>query len=122
MAERLCRRPRAGLKTKTFTRDGFVPVSAPRALLTEEIPAVVTSYVNAARCAMAAGFDGVEVHGANGYLIDQFLRDSINDRTDGYGGAIENRARLLVEVMQAVGRRDWWRPHRAAAVAGDAVQ
>jgi N-ethylmaleimide reductase len=89
-------------ETKTFTRDGFVPVSAPRALLTEEIPAVVTSYVNAARCAMDAGFDGVEVHGANGYLIDQFLRDSINDRTDGYGGAIENRARLLVEVMQAM--------------------
>ena len=69
-------------ETKTFTRDGFVPVSAPRALATDEIPAVVASYGDAARCAMDAGFDGVEVHGANGYLIDQFLRDAINDRTD----------------------------------------
>ncbi len=89
-------------ETKTFTRDGFVPVSPPRALRTDEIPAVVASYRNAARRAMDAGFDGVEVHGANGYLIDQFLRDSINDRSDEYGGAIANRARLLVEVMQAV--------------------
>jgi N-ethylmaleimide reductase len=89
-------------ETKTFTSDGFVPVSAPRALSTDEIPAVVASYRDAARCAMDAGFDGVEVHGANGYLIDQFLRDSINDRTDNYGGAIGNRVRLLVEVMQAV--------------------
>jgi N-ethylmaleimide reductase len=88
--------------TKTFTRDGFVPVSTPRALRTGEIPAVVASYRHAARCAMDAGFDGVEIHGANGYLIEQFLRDSINDRTDQYGGSIENRARLLQEVMQAV--------------------
>jgi N-ethylmaleimide reductase len=87
---------------KTFTRDGFVPVSSPRALATDEIPAVIASYRNAARHAMDAGFDGVEVHGANGYLIEQFLRDSINDRTDNYGGSIENRARLLIEVMQAV--------------------
>ena len=63
---------------------------------------MVASYRDAARRAMDAGFDGVEVHGANGYLIDQFLRDSINDRTDEYGGAIGNRVRLLVEVMQAV--------------------
>jgi N-ethylmaleimide reductase len=89
-------------EAKTFTRDGFVPVSAPRALRTDEIPAVVASYRDAARNAMDAGFDGVEVHGANGYLIDQFLRDSINDRTDEYGGPIANRVRLLVEVMQAV--------------------
>jgi N-ethylmaleimide reductase len=89
-------------ETKTFLRDGFVPVSTPRALRTDEIPAVVARYRDAARHAMDAGFDGVEVHGANGYLIDQFLRDSINDRTDGYGGAIGNRTRLLVEVMQAV--------------------
>jgi N-ethylmaleimide reductase len=89
-------------ETKTFTRDGFVPVSAPRALATDEIQTVVASYRDAARRAMDAGFDGVEVHGANGYLIDQFLRDSINDRTDRYGGSIENRARLLLEVMQAV--------------------
>jgi N-ethylmaleimide reductase len=86
----------------TFTRDGFVPVSAPRALRTDEIPAVVEHYRNAARNAIAAGFDGVEVHGANGYLIEQFLRDSINDRSDAYGGSVENRTRLLREVMQAV--------------------
>jgi len=89
-------------ETKTFTRDGFVPVSSPRALSTDEIPAVVASYRSAARSAMDAGFDGVEVHGANGYLIEQFLRDSINDRNDEYGGPIANRARLLLEVMQAV--------------------
>src|SRR5512143_2990199 len=88
--------------TKTFTKDGFVPVSAPRALRTDEIPALVASYRDAARAAMAAGFDGVEIHGANGYLIEQFLRDSINDRRDAYGGSIENRARLLLEVMQAI--------------------
>ena len=88
--------------TKTFTKDGFVPVSAPRALHTDEIPALVQSYRDAARRAIEAGFDGVEVHGANGYLIEQFLRDSINDRTDEYGGSIPNRARLLLEVMQAV--------------------
>jgi len=89
-------------ETKTFLRDGFVPVSTPRALRTDEIPAVVAQYRDASRHAMDAGFDGVEVHGANGYLIDQFLRDSINDRTDAYGGAIGNRTRLLLEVMQAV--------------------
>ncbi|WP_077032691.1 alkene reductase [Pelomonas sp. KK5] len=92
-------KPAAG---KTFTAEGFVDVSAPRALKTEELPGVVASYVHAARCAMEAGFDAVEVHSANGYLLDQFLRDSINDRTDAYGGSIENRARLLVEVMTAV--------------------
>jgi N-ethylmaleimide reductase len=89
-------------EAKTFTRDGFVPVSAPRALRTDEMAAVVERYRDAARHALEAGFDGVEVHGANGYLIEQFLRDSVNDRTDEYGGPIENRARLLLEVMQAV--------------------
>jgi N-ethylmaleimide reductase len=87
---------------KTFTRDGFVDVSAPRALRTDELPRIVADYRHAARCAIDAGFDGVEVHGANGYLLDQFLRDSLNDRDDAYGGTIENRSRLLVEVMQAV--------------------
>jgi N-ethylmaleimide reductase len=62
----------------------------------------VADYRHAARNAMAAGFDGVEVHGANGYLLDQFLRDSINDRTDAYGGTIANRCRVVVEIMQAV--------------------
>ena len=89
-------------ETKTLTAAGWEPVSTPRALRTDEIPDVVGSYRHAARCAIEAGFDGVEVHGANGYLIEQFLRDSINDRADAYGGPIENRARLLVEVMQAV--------------------
>ena len=88
--------------TKTFTSDGFVPCSTPRALATDEIPGVVERYRQAARLAIEAGFDGVEVHGANGYLIDQFLRDSINDRTDIYGGSIENRTRLLREVMTVV--------------------
>ncbi|WP_088285264.1 alkene reductase [Ideonella sp. A 288] len=87
---------------KTFTAAGFVPTSTPRALRTDELPGVVAAYRHAARCAMDAGFDGVEVHGANGYLLEQFLRDSINDRTDAYGGSIENRARLLLEVMKAV--------------------
>jgi N-ethylmaleimide reductase len=87
---------------KTFTADGFVDCSTPRALRTDEMPGLIASYRQAARNAMAAGFDGVEVHGANGYLLEQFLRDSINDRTDAYGGSIENRARLLIEVMTAV--------------------
>ena len=89
-------------QSKTFTSAGFVDVSAPRALATDELPGLVQAYVHAARSAMAAGFDAVEVHGANGYLLDQFLRDSINDRHDAYGGAIENRARLLLEVMRAI--------------------
>ena len=87
---------------KTFTTDGFVDVSAPRALRLDELPRIVADYRHAARCAVQAGFDGVEVHAANGYLIDQFLRNSINDRTDAYGGSIANRTRLLVEVMTAV--------------------
>jgi len=88
--------------TKTYTRKGFEPVSAPRALRTDELPRIVADYRHAARLAIEAGFDGVEVHGANGYLLEQFLRDSLNDRSDAYGGSIENRARLLLEVMNAV--------------------
>jgi N-ethylmaleimide reductase len=88
--------------TKTYVAGGFATCSPPRALATEEIPGVVDHYRRAALNAMAAGFDGVEVHGANGYLIDQFLRDSINDRSDAYGGCVENRIRFLREVMQAV--------------------
>ncbi|HJV63781.1 MAG TPA: alkene reductase [Albitalea sp.] len=93
-----------GANSKTFTKDGFVQVSAPRALRTDELPRIVADYGHAARCAMEAGFDGVEVHSANGYLLEQFLRDSINDRSDAYGGPIANRVRLLGEVMQAVVR------------------
>jgi N-ethylmaleimide reductase len=88
--------------SKTFTAAGFVDCSAPRALATAEIPALVDQYRRAARHAIDAGFDGVEVHAANGYLIEQFLRDSINDRADAYGGPIANRIRLLAEVMTAV--------------------
>ena len=88
--------------SKTYNAGGFVPCSAPRALETAEIPGIVEQYRRAALNAIDAGFDGVEVHGANGYLIDQFLRDSVNDRSDAYGGPIGNRVRFLNEVMQAV--------------------
>lgn len=74
----------------------------PRALELEEIAGIVADYRHAAENAKAAGFDGVEIHGANGYLIDQFLQDSTNKRTDEYGGSIENRARFLLEVTDAV--------------------
>ena len=88
--------------TQTYTRDGFVPVSAPRALRDDELPGLVADYRHAARCAIEAGFDGVEVHAANTYLLEQFLRDSINERSGPYGGSIANRARLLLEVVKAV--------------------
>jgi 2,4-dienoyl-CoA reductase-like NADH-dependent reductase (Old Yellow Enzyme family) len=78
------------------------PYVAPRALKTEEIADVIEAYRRGAENAQAAGFDGVEIHGANGYLLDQFLQDSSNKREDGYGGSIENRARLLLEVTDAV--------------------
>jgi N-ethylmaleimide reductase len=86
----------------TFARDGRVPYVTPRALDTEEIPVIVEQYATAARNALAAGFDGVELHAANGYLIDQFLQDSANQRTDQYGGCIENRARLLLEAVDVL--------------------
>jgi N-ethylmaleimide reductase len=89
-------------QSQTVTAEGFVEVSEPRALRLDEIPALVAQYRQAARNAIDAGFDGVEVHGANGYLLDQFLRDGSNQRTDAYGGSIENRARLLIEVLEAV--------------------
>jgi 2,4-dienoyl-CoA reductase-like NADH-dependent reductase (Old Yellow Enzyme family) len=78
------------------------PYPVPRALETDEIPGVVEAYRQGAENARIAGFDGVEIHGANGYLLDQFLEDSANKRTDRYGGAIENRARLMLEVTDAV--------------------
>jgi N-ethylmaleimide reductase len=92
------RRPQA----KTFTTQGFVDTSIPRALRDDEIPGLIDDFRRAARNAMAAGFDGIEVHSANCYLLEQFLRDSVNDRSGPYGGSVENRARFLVEVMQAV--------------------
>jgi N-ethylmaleimide reductase len=87
---------------QAFTAHGFEPIPTPRALETSEIPGIVAQYAQGARNAIAAGFDGVEVHGANGYLIDQFLRDGTNKRTDAYGGRIENRMRFLLEVVDAV--------------------
>ena len=95
---------RAHAKT-VLLKDGvptFTDTSEPRALDAEELPRIVQDYRHAARNAIAAGFDGVEVHGANGYLIDQFLRDGTNKRDDAYGGPVENRARLLREVAEAV--------------------
>jgi N-ethylmaleimide reductase len=94
-------------KTKTvLIRDGvptFVPTSAPRALLEQELPGIVHAYQAAALNAVeTVGFDGVEIHGANGYLLDQFLKDGSNHRIDDYGGSLENRARLLLEVVRAV--------------------
>lgn len=87
---------------KAFTYQGLVDYVTPRALETSELPGIVADYVHATKCALAAGFDGVEVHAANGYLLDQFLRDGTNQRTDQYGGSIENRSRLLLEVVKAV--------------------
>jgi N-ethylmaleimide reductase len=87
---------------KASTADGKgVPYETPRALETDEIPAIVEAYKQAARNALAAGFDGIEIHGANGYLIEQFLQSRSNLRTDRYGGGIESRARFLMEVTQA---------------------
>lgn len=85
-----------------FTAEGPQRFVTPRALLRDEIPGIVASFRKGAANAIAAGFDGVEVHGANGYLLDQFLRDGSNRRTDRYGGSVENRARLLLEVADAV--------------------
>src|SRR5271156_3256951 len=78
------------------------PYAVPRALETEEVAGVVEAFREGARNAKTAGFDGVEIHGANGYLLDQFLQDGSNKRTDAYGGSVENRARLLLEVTEAV--------------------
>ena len=89
-------------ETKTYVNNGFAEVDEPRALTLEEIPGVVDDFRKAAANAIRAGFDGVEIHGANGYLIDQFLRDGANKRTDAYGGSIENRTRFLKEVLAAV--------------------
>jgi N-ethylmaleimide reductase len=87
---------------KAFTEGGFLPFVTPRALETSEIAGIVEQYHAASQYALDAGFDGVEIHAANGYLIDQFLRDSTNHRTDIYGGSLENRTRLLMEVTAAV--------------------
>ena len=87
---------------ETTTAQGKKAYVQPRALNTEEIPAIVEDYRQAGARAIAAGFDGVEIHGANGYLIDQFIRDGSNQRTDAYGGTIENRWRFPLEVVAAL--------------------
>jgi N-ethylmaleimide reductase len=89
-------------RAQTFVESGFTDVSEPRALRENEIREIVEAYAVAAKNALWAGFDGVEVHAANGYLIDQLLCDGSNQRTDEYGGSIQNRARFLTEVMRAV--------------------
>ena len=89
-------------KGQAFTEAGFQPMVQPRALETAEIAGVIADYRHAAGCAKRAGFDGVEVHAANGYLLEQFLRTHTNHRTDQYGGSVENRIRLTLEVVEAV--------------------
>jgi N-ethylmaleimide reductase len=87
---------------KAFTENGFLPYEQPRALELREIAHLLALYRHAADNAMHAGFDGIELHGAHGYLLDSFLRDAINDRSDSYGGSMENRARFMVEAIEAV--------------------
>ncbi|HSC74732.1 MAG TPA: alkene reductase, partial [Pseudomonadales bacterium] len=87
---------------EVHTPQGKQPYTVPRELRDDELPAIVEGFRQAAKNAKAAGFDGVEVHGANGYLLDEFLRDGSNQRRGAYGGPIENRARLLLEVLTAV--------------------
>ncbi len=87
---------------QAYTKQGFQDFVTPRALETEELPSVVAEFTRAAKSALEAGFDGVELHAANGYLLDQFLRDATNKRADRYGGDIINRARLLIEVVESV--------------------
>lgn len=90
------------IEDEVHTPEGKLPYTEPRALRDDEIPAIIAGFKQAAINAKAAGFDGVEVHGANGYLLDQFLRDGSNKRSGAYGGSIENRARLLLDVIAAV--------------------
>jgi N-ethylmaleimide reductase len=97
---------------KAHTYEGRQPYAQARALAVDEIPALLAEYSRSAGLAIAAGFDGVQLHAANGYLIDQFLRDGSNHRDDAYGGPVENRVRLLAEVTQAIA--DMVGPERTA--------
>ena len=98
------------IRDEIHTFAGKEPYPTPRVLETAEIPGIVIDFANATRLARSAGFDGVEIHAANGYLIDQFLRDGTNRRTDRYGGSLADRARFLLEVTEAVVRA--WTPER----------
>lgn len=91
-----------GFAGHAHTYEGPQPFVVPRALETHEIPGIIADYAQAARNAKTAGFDGVEIHAANAYLLDQFLRDGTNYRQDAYGGSLENRARLTLEVTDAI--------------------
>lgn len=97
-------------KGKTYIESGFAELSEPRALELGEIPGIVADYARAGEMAKRAGFDGIEIHAANGYLLEQFLKDGANKRTDAYGGSIENRARLTLEVVAALAKV--WDPSR----------
>lgn len=97
---------------EAVTYDGMQAYVTPRSLDQDELPGIVQQFRQAAVNAMVAGFDGVEIHAANGYLIDQFMRDGSNQRSDGYGGSLENRTRLLREVTEAV--VDVWGEHKVA--------
>lgn len=102
----------APTSTKMWTdQDGMQPIPTPRALATDEIPGIVEEYVHASRRAIEAGFDGVELHAASGYLPNQFLTSSTNHRTDRYGGSVENRIRFVLELLDAMG----------GAIGGDRV-
>src|SRR5437762_8129491 len=87
-------------KGKTFVNGIFTDISEPRALELSEIPGIIDDFKRGTENAIAAGFDGIEIHGANGYLLDQFAKDGTNKRTDAYGGAVENRARRMLEVSK----------------------
>jgi len=91
-----------GFEGQAFTDTGFKDFVTPRALELSEIPNIIEQYVHAGKCALQAGFDGIEIHAANGYLLHQFLSDNTNKRSDHYGGSVENRARLLFEVLDAL--------------------
>jgi len=95
---------------QVYTVEGMKPFGTPRALVADEIAGIVKQFREGAERALDAGFDGVELHGANGYLPDQFLRDGTNRRTDAYGGSVENRARFLLEIV--LGMVDVWGPDR----------
>lgn len=95
---------------QAYTPSGFKPLETPRALEPDEIPGIIEDYARGAQLAKDAGFDGVEIHAANGYLLQQFLSDKTNKRTDRYGGSIENRTRLVAEVTEAVSRI--WTPDK----------
>jgi N-ethylmaleimide reductase len=92
----------SAIRAKTFVNGTFTEISEPRALELSEIPGIIDDFKRGTENAIAAGFDGIEIHGANGYLLDQFAKDGTNKRTDAYGGSIENRAKLMLEVSKAV--------------------